>query len=78
MRLLAWLKGPASHYETFVRNRMEFITSTLPHDQWSYVNTSMNPADLLTRGIQVNSLVNNELWLPKSLDKCIEILFILS
>lgn len=47
---LAWLKGPASKYETFVHNTVEFVNSILPYSQWKYINTKENPADLFTRG----------------------------
>lgn len=61
--VLAWLKGPSSKYQAFVRNRVDFVTNTLPYCQWHYVKTTENPADLLTRGVSVNALVNNSFWL---------------
>ncbi|KAK7575924.1 hypothetical protein V9T40_012210 [Parthenolecanium corni] len=60
---LAWLKGPSSKYQMFVRNRVEYVNSIIPFTQWQYVNTAENPADLLTRGISVKSFVNNSLWI---------------
>ncbi len=63
MIVLAWLKGPSSQYQVFVRNRVAFVTSIIPFNQWHYVSTSDNPADLLTRGITVASLIDSQLWL---------------
>ncbi|XP_065224344.1 uncharacterized protein LOC135848372 [Planococcus citri] len=60
---LAWLKGPASRFDTFVRNRIEHVNSIIPYAQWSYVNTKENPADLVTRGVSIESLIDNQLWL---------------
>lgn len=46
-----------------IRMQKGRINSILPQGQWQYVNTSENPADLLTRGVTVQSLVNNSLWI---------------
>lgn len=69
--VLVWLKGPATKYETFVRNHIAFVVLTLHYGQWNHVTTDMNPADLLTRGIPVATLINNALWLyePKLPDE---------
>ncbi len=61
--VLAWLKGPSSKYQTFVRNRVEFVNSIISIDQWNYVKSAENPADLLTRGLPSKSLIDNTLWL---------------
>lgn len=46
-----------------MRNRVDLVTATLPFEQWRYVPTSENPADLLTHGMWVHSLMNSSLWL---------------
>ncbi|KAK7601132.1 hypothetical protein V9T40_008573 [Parthenolecanium corni] len=61
--VLAWLKGPSSKYQTFVRNRVEYVTSEISIHQWNYVQTDENPADLLTRGLPVKSIINNSFWI---------------
>lgn len=61
--VLAWLKGPSSKYQVFVRNRVEYVNSILPYSQWQYVNTAENPADLITRSLSVKSFQNNSLWI---------------
>lgn len=61
---LSWIKGPSSKYETFVRNRSAFINLKLPFNHWRYVKSSENPADLCTRGISAESLIDRRLfWL---------------
>lgn len=51
------LKGPAAKYETFVRNRIQYITSN------GATSIQKKIADLLTRGVMVDTLVDNQLWL---------------
>lgn len=60
--VLAWLKNHNSKLEVFVRNRVELVNGKLLPEQWSYVKTTENPADLLTRGISVTSLAKSSLW----------------
>lgn len=61
--MLAWFKNPALKYEVLVRNRVNFVTTILPFDRWSYVKSSENPADLAMRGISIQALTDNQLWL---------------
>ncbi|XP_059055449.1 uncharacterized protein LOC131849394 [Achroia grisella] len=46
----------------YVSNRVKEINSLTKDFQWSYVKTSDNPADLLTRGIDPHKLQSNYLW----------------
>jgi hypothetical protein len=57
---LAWIKGPSDQYKQFVRNRSAKINNRLPWSHWRYVNTSENPADLLTRGLTAKCFFENE------------------
>lgn len=63
MVVLAWLRGPASKYETFIRNRIDYITSIISSDNWTYVKSAENPADLLTHGLTPAELAKSSLWL---------------
>lgn len=61
--VLAWLAKPPSTWTIFVRNRVAKITELVSFNQWSYVNTAQNPADLGTRGISVQKFLKSDLWL---------------
>ena len=58
---LQWICS-AKSTDIFVKNRVkEISTSTQPTD-WHYCSTKENPADLLTRGLAIGSMVKNEFW----------------
>ncbi|KAL4098582.1 hypothetical protein QTP88_023157 [Uroleucon formosanum] len=42
--------------------RVAQITDLTSPSQWMHVPTSSNPADIITRGIDVQSLSHNQLW----------------
>ncbi|XP_055633280.1 uncharacterized protein LOC129773662 [Toxorhynchites rutilus septentrionalis] len=60
--VLAWLKGGASKWKTFVANRVAEITTHLPAINWDHINTQQNPADLISRGAIPEQLRDNSLW----------------
>jgi len=45
-----------------VGNRVSYIQENTNIEQWHYVNTKENPADLVSRGIFPSELLNNKLW----------------
>ncbi|XP_065889733.1 uncharacterized protein [Dysidea avara] len=47
----------------FISHRVAEIVRALPANSWSYVPSSDNPADLLTRGIPAEQLFSSLLWL---------------
>ncbi|XP_011688629.1 PREDICTED: uncharacterized protein LOC105450474 [Wasmannia auropunctata] len=60
--VLAWLRSHASRWKPFVAHRVAEIQGLLPGDHWNYVQTSSNPADLATRGIDSSELLGRTLW----------------
>lgn len=58
---LSWIGTEPSLLQVFVANRVSKIQSCNLND-WRYVNTKDNPADLATRGVQPESLLNSTLW----------------
>ncbi|XP_022836955.1 uncharacterized protein LOC111364339, partial [Spodoptera litura] len=60
--VLAWLKGGASRWNTFVSNRVSEILNILDYEQWGHVTTDTNPADCASRGLQASELINKLLW----------------
>lgn len=73
--LLAWLSKPGYMWKTFVSHRVEKIHSLSSLQDWKYVPTSENPADIVSRGNSPATLANSTLywngpeWLKLSPDK---------
>ncbi|XP_013161253.1 PREDICTED: uncharacterized protein LOC106113074 [Papilio xuthus] len=60
--VLAWLKGGASKWTTFVSNRVSDILSIMDYGQWQHVSTDTNPADCASRGLQPSEMHSEYLW----------------
>lgn len=60
--VLYWLRKPPNELKTFVSNRVVNILQAIEPEQSRHVRSEHNPADLASRGVRVNSLINNELW----------------
>lgn len=59
---LWWIKSPPNKWKPFVRHRVNAIQSMIPPESWNYVHTAENPADLVSRGCDVQSLQSSDLW----------------
>lgn len=59
---LAWIRGMPRKWETFVGNRVAKIQELTKIDDWKYVNTKENPADIASRGMIPEELIESELW----------------
>lgn len=62
MITIGWIRGHPNRWKTFVANRVVQIQAELKPEQWRYVNTKDNPADLASRGCQPDELIKNNLW----------------
>lgn len=60
--VLAWLKRQPNTLNTFVANRVAKIQSLSQNDQWHYVPSNLNPADLASRGTTPQVLASSSLW----------------
>lgn len=60
--MLYWLRKPINELKTFVTNRVNRILKVVKSDQSRHVRTEQNPADLLTRGVRTETLINHTLW----------------
>ena len=69
--VLWWLRNASRRFKPFVANRVAEIQSLTSSNQWRYVSTENNPADLATRGVTASGLACSEiLWqCPKFLKK---------
>lgn len=50
------------HYKTFVENRVASVKRCSKVKDWRYVNTKLNPADVLSRGMLPSALLKCSLW----------------
>ena len=53
---LHYIRNEAKRYKTFVANRVASIRDQTTPDQWRYIPTKLNPADVLSRGCSVKDL----------------------
>ncbi|XP_066260797.1 uncharacterized protein [Euwallacea similis] len=60
--VLSWLKMSPSSLKIFVSSRVSEIQSLAGEYEWRHVPTKENPADLLSRGVFPNKLVEVSLW----------------
>ena len=60
--VLSWLAKPSGTWNTFVANRISTITQIIDPKYWFHVISEENPADLASRGVYPQSLVDNDLW----------------
>jgi hypothetical protein len=62
MNVLYWIRGKGRQFRPFVANRIGEIQSLTDPEQWQYIHTKENPADLCSRGVSVKELSQSELW----------------
>ncbi|KAK9739544.1 Protein of unknown function (DUF1759) [Popillia japonica] len=59
---LCWLKKSSRSFKTFVSVRVAEIQELTVGCKWNHINSSQNPADLVSRGVNPLDLSKNELW----------------
>ena len=62
MDVLYWIHGCSRKFKPVVVNRAGEVQSLTDPEQWRHVPTKQNPADLLTRGLSVSTLIDEESW----------------
>ncbi|XP_041369794.1 uncharacterized protein LOC121383763 [Gigantopelta aegis] len=60
--VLGYLYNISKRFMTYVSNRVEKVRKINRPDQWNYISTQLNPADIGTRGIHVDK-IQDSLWL---------------
>ena len=61
--VLNYIKSNNGRFHRFVANRIAFIRSVSKPEQWFYVPSELNPADLLSRGFKnISEFVSNNFW----------------
>lgn len=61
--VLKYLNSEGTRFKTFVANRTSAILEHSQTSQWRYVNTTVNPADQVSRGQTVEAFLKCESWL---------------
>ena len=61
--VLKWIINLDLHLPRFVKRRVDKINFVAPVSAWSYINTSLNPADVGTRIDRVKKLGGHSRWL---------------
>ncbi|XP_033223525.1 uncharacterized protein LOC117177134 [Belonocnema kinseyi] len=59
---LHWINSPTNTLKPFVGNRVAEIQSLTQSLEWRHVRTEHNPADLVSRGLASQQLINNSFW----------------
>lgn len=60
--VLSWLKSPLHKLKVFEANRVSAILNESTVDQWRFVRSESNPADVASRGCLPVELLENDLW----------------
>ena len=61
--VLGYISNEAKRFHTYVANRIQQIRNHTEPGQWNYVSTQENPADFVSRGLSVRSLLEKTNWL---------------
>lgn len=60
--VLGYIRNGSRRFYVYVTNRVELIRKISTPDQWRYVDSFNNPADLATRGLRAKDLTESD-WL---------------
>lgn len=59
--VLAWIKSKCI-FQVYVSNRIAGIQDLTTPEHWNHVPTTDNLADLISRGVDVETIISTELW----------------
>ncbi|XP_043205364.1 uncharacterized protein LOC122372337 [Amphibalanus amphitrite] len=60
--VLGYLLNESKRFHVFVANRIQQVRLASSPEQWRYIKSEENPADLASRGLSVDELKDNDLW----------------
>ena len=60
--VLYWIYSGASHWDSFVANRISSIRNLTEVKMWRHVSSAKNPADIPSRGCSLGKLKDMPLW----------------
>lgn len=61
--VLQYLKNTSKRFQTFVANRVSMIQQDTKPTQWRHVNSELNPADDVSRGLGADEMKERRRWL---------------
>ena len=64
MTVLRYIGNTSTRFYTFVANRLAVINEGSQPDQWRYISTKLNPADLASRGISTKAMLQKQ-WITE-------------
>ena len=57
--VLGYITNKSKRFHVYVANRVQQITDLTETNQWHYISSKLNPADLASRGASVDSLIDS-------------------
>lgn len=60
--VIRYIQGTHLKFHRFVENKVNFIRNFTSAEQWSYIPSNQNPADIVSRGSTPRQLAASELW----------------
>jgi hypothetical protein len=60
--VLSWLNSSPNTWKIFVANRVAEIQRLTEVDNWHHIGSKNNPADLVSRGVLPENLIDNHFW----------------
>lgn len=66
MVILYWITGDLVRWTMFVSNQVTQIQTILPSAHWRHIPSGDNSADLASRGVLGEQLIDSPLWLTGS------------
>lgn len=60
--VLTWLQSDSCNYKVFVGTRVAEIQDLTDPKAWRYINSELNPADDITRGLTLSKLTTQSRW----------------
>lgn len=61
--VLCWIANEPRSWKTFIANRVAEIQQLTKIEEWNYVRSESNPADVISRGANIKNLISSDLWL---------------
>ena len=62
MIVLQYINNRSRRFHTFVANRITVLHDSSSPEQWRYMNSELNPADDVSRGLSASDLVQGTRW----------------
>ncbi|XP_030836004.1 uncharacterized protein LOC115921870 [Strongylocentrotus purpuratus] len=60
--VLQYIQSETGRFKTFVANRVALIQEGSESSQWHHIETSLNPADVCSRGVKVDQFLAMRFW----------------